>query len=261
MSRLLSILLTFAALLMGCDNMEIDPNYPTTINRLPEASLEQLRKEFALNNVYFKSSLNEFGYCSRNEHEVEAMRPPKMDALEESEAIDLIRTFVSLNPSATGIEDLDGFYLSRIRSNSDSYDGSMMWIAETPNQTWDTIEVLDTRILFRIINRELVSCRNNWFQEIYIPEEFRVGIEDAKSLLINKEVSHYTIAGIEWVERVRESSLEESQYSLKVLPVWHEDRIELRVVWEIYIPYPVHYIFYVDVMSGRILRKEPTIIS
>lgn len=261
MSRLLSILLTFATLLMGCDSFELDPNYPTTIKRLPDATLEQLRKEFALNNVYFKSSLNEFGYCSRNEHEVDAMIPPIMDTLNESEAIDLIITFVSLNTSATGIEDLDEFYLSKIKSTSDSYDGSIMWIAESPNQTWDTIEVLDTRIFFRIINSELVSCRNNWFQEIYIPEEFRVGIEEAKSLLINKEVSHYTIAGIEWVERVTVSSLEESQYSLKVLQMWLEDRIELRVAWEIYIPSPVHYIFYVDVMSGRILRKKPTIVS
>jgi len=261
MSRSLSILLTFAALLMGCESIDLDPNYPTTIKPLPVATLEPLKKEFALNNVYLKSSLNEFGYCSRNEHEVDAVNPPILDTLKESEAVDLIKTFVSLNPSATGIEDLDEFSLSDIKSTSDSYDGSIMWFAKTPNQTWDTIEVLDTRMLFRIINRELVSCRNNWFQEIYIPEEFRIGIEEAKSLLINKEVSHYTIAGIEWVERVTESSLGESQYSLKVLPMWYEDRIELRVTWKINIPSPVFYIFYVDVMSGRILGKESTIIS
>ena len=261
MSRLLSIQLIFAAVLMGCDSTELDPNYPKTIRPLPDATLEQLKKEFALNNVFLKSSLNEFGYCSRNEHEVDAMNPPILDTLKESEAIDLIKTFVSLNPYATGVEDLNESYLSNIKSTSDSYDGSIMWIAKTPNQRWDTIEVLNTRMLFRIINRELVSCRNNWFQEIYIPEEFRVGIEEAKSLLINKEVSHYTIAGIEWVERVTESSLGESQYSLKVLPMWYEDRIELRVAWEINIPSPVHYIFYVDVMSGRILRKESTIVS
>jgi len=261
MSRLLSVLLTFATLLIGCDSIELDPNYPTTIKRLPDATLEQLRKEFALKNMYLKSSLNEFGFCSRNEHEVDAMRPPIMDTLKESEVFDLIRTFVSQNPSATGVGDIKEFCLSKIKSNSDSYDGSIMWIAETPVQTWDTIEVLQTKILFRILNRELVSCRNNWFPEIYIPEEFRVGIEEAKSLLIDKEVSHYTIAGIEWVERVTESSLEESQYSLKILPIWYEDRIELRVVWEINVPHPVYYIFYVDVMSGRILGKKTTIVS
>ena len=262
MSKILVILLMlFSFSFMGCDPLDVDPNYPMTIRRLPETVLEQLKAEFAQNNVYFKSSLNEFGFCSRHENEVDAMIPPILDTLKESEAVELIRTFVSQNPSATGIEDLSEFYLSKIRSSSGSYDGSIMWTAQTPNQTLDTIEVLDTRILFRIRNRELVSCRNNWFPEIYVPEEFRVGIDEAKSFLINKEVSHYTIAGVEWVESVTESSLEESQYSLKILPVWHEDRIELRVVWEINIPYPVHYIFYVYVMSGRILREEPTIVS
>ena len=34
---------------------------------------------------------------------------------------------------------------------------------------------------------------------------------------------------------------------------WSEDKIELRVVWELWIPGPVHYLIYVDVMNGEVL--------
>ena len=54
--------------------------------------------------------------------------------------------------------------------------------------------------------------------------------------------------------------LEESEIDLKIIPKEIENRIELRLCWEIYIP-GVHYKIYIDVMYGNIIYQIPTMIS
>ena len=158
MLKNLAIILALALLSVACEKVHIDPDYPTSIHRLPSSTLEKLRTEFAQNNVYLKSSLDEFGFCERHtDFEPNAQVPPVLDSLTEAEALDLIRTFVTSHPSASGVKHPGDFQIEKIRSTPAYPDGTIQWIANSSNQRVDTLEVLDSKIYFSIKNRELVS--------------------------------------------------------------------------------------------------------
>ena len=57
------------------------------------------------------------------------------------------------------------------------------------------------------------------------------------------------------------NNIDKSTIGLKILPITTNDKIELRVSWLFNIPGPVFYKIYVDVMTGEIIREEPTIYS
>ena len=262
MEKNLLILLILAIFTSACESVDIDPDYPKTLYRIPSVDLEHLRTEFAQTHVYLKSSLDHFGFCERHtDFEANAQVPPVLDSLTEAEAREIIHTFVSDNPSATGVKHPEAFQLEWLRQTPAYPDGTIQWTARSAHQMFDTLEVLDSKMYFSIKNRELVSAGNHWFPEIYVPAEFQVDLEEARYLLVGKVVSHYTIAGVEWKVTITGEDVHASTSALKVLPVRGEDRIELRVVWELYIPAPVHYLMYVDVMTGAVVRQTPTIIS
>jgi len=258
----LLIISILAIVFSACESVDTDPDYPTTLYRIPSSTLEQLRTEFAQTHVYLKSSLDDFGFCERHtDFEVNAQLPPVLDPLSEAEAREIIHTFVSHNPSATGVKHPEEFQPEWLRQTPAYPDGTIQWTVRSANQVFDTLEVLDSKMYFSIKNRALVSAGNHWFPEIYVPAEFRVDLGEARYLLVGREVSHYTMAGVEWKVTISGKAVNASTYALKVLPVRGEDRIELRVVWELNIPYPVHYLMYVDVMTGAVVRQTPTIIS
>lgn len=260
MAKNLSILLTLVMFFTGCETIDIDPDYPTTFKRLPFQTLEQLRTEFAQNNIYLNSSLSDFGFCSRFDYDVSPEIPPVLDSLTENEAIELVRTFVLHNPSATGVKSLHDFQIEKIWSRPAYNDGSIPWMVRSSNQMVDTIEVLNTQIHFNIKNRELVNVGSNWYPDIYIPENFVLNQEQAKSKLVGKKVSHYTFSGDIIYLTISAADLNSSVVKLAILPVTTNEMIELRVTWQIWID-SVAYKIYVDVMNGEILREEPTAIS
>jgi Zn-dependent metalloprotease len=104
-------------------------------------------------------------------------------------------------------------------------------------------------------------CYGNRYPHIYIPGKFTFSQQKAKERLVNRVVSHYTIAAQKYDVKISASDIDKSSTRLVVYPVTKEDRIELRVTWEINIPGPVFYKIYVDVMTGEIINEEPTIIS
>jgi len=262
MEKNLFIILILAIVFSACESLDIDPDYPTTIHRIPSVTLEQLRTEFAQTHVYLKSSLDDFAFCKRyTDFEANAQVPPVLDSLTEAEAREIIHTFVSHNPSATGVKHPEEFQLERLRTTPAYPDGTIQWTARSTHQMFDTLEVLDSKMYFSIKNRELVSAGNNWFPEIYVPAEFQVDLEEARSLLVGRVVSHYTIAGVEWKVTITSEDVNAATPALKVLPIRTEEKIELRIVWELNIPNQVHYLMYVDVMTGAIVGEAPTIVS
>lgn len=261
MGKKLLTLLSLTLLFAGCERTDIDPEYPTIYKRIASSALEELRIEFAQNNVYLNSTLNEFGFCSRNEKVDWAAEPPKGDTLTENEVIEIIKTFITQNPLPTGVSNPNELIIVKVRSNGGYPDSLIHWTARSSPQMVDTIEVLDTEFLFRIKGSKPVSCQNNWFPIVHIPKEFQVDLEKAKSSLVDKVVSHFTIAGIEYKVRILPEHMEKCKSTLKILPMWSEEKIELRVVWELWIDGPVHYKMYIDVMNGNIVREAPTIIT
>lgn len=232
---------------------EIDNNYPTTINILSQDELSLRINEYYERNLYITTTLNDYGFCSaslRDEANLTSFNSVSID-----EATAIVENFISINSNETGIctvndvayDDIDEF-------------GENHWYFTTKNQTIDTIEVINTRIGFRVYNAEVVVCNNNWYPEIYVPGTFNFNPEKAKSILVNRVVTHLTWTGPLNIT-ITSENLNESTVRLVIVPIEYEERIELKVTWEIDIPYPVHYLIYVDVMTGEIIREIPTIFS
>jgi len=238
----------------------IPKNYPTTFNKLSSSSLSQMRASYALKNPYMTSSINDFGFCDYVGDPLNVGTPPLQNSITQSEATEIVRKFVSNNSSETAVKNPNDLTFYQV-STTTGYGGAIGWHFKTANQKVDTIEVLYSMILIHLTNGVVTSCYGNWFPEIFIPSEFNVSQPKAKADLIGKVVSHYTIAGTEYSVTISNTDLANSAIGLKVLPIENEDKIELQVCWQINIPAPVYYIIYVDVMTGKIIGQEPTIIS
>jgi hypothetical protein len=259
-SRHIIIFLVLVFTLFSCerDNIPVDPYYPTTINKLDYIALSHIRDIYNLRNKYLHSSLNEFGFCDMGD--VPSESPPLLESLTEAEAIETVKNFVQINPSETGVENIDELRFDRTSFRSGYYDGSTTWIITSSCQNVDTIEIVNTNISFRIKNREVVFCTGNWFSDIYIPERFIFSQTHAKASLLNRVVEHYNFAGEGYYVRITSNDLASSKTKLSIVPLTKDESIELRVAWRIEIA-SVAYIIFVDVMTGEVIYKESTIIS
>jgi hypothetical protein len=261
MTRSLFYLFLFALLMVSCErvSLPVDSEYPTTYYVIRPSLLSQLRSNFATKNRYMVTSVNEFGFCNYLDDLLHVDSPPILTPLTKPDAIEVVKSFVSNNKFETGINNPDDLAFYNISSGS-GYGGAIGWVLKTVNQKVDTIEVLNSVILFHLTNREITSCLGNWFPTIYIPKKFNFSQTSAKYSLINHVVTHYSIAGVPSHMTISKTDVDQSTMTLKILPVQEDDRIELSVNWQIYIP-GVSYIIYVDVMTGKINGEEPTIIS
>jgi hypothetical protein len=263
MVKTLSILLIISSLAVSCEKgteYSIPGNYPTTFNKLSSSTISQMRTTYALKNQYTTSSLNGFGFCGWFGDPLNVATPPLQNSITQSEAIEIVKTFASRNTSETGIQNPNDLTFHEI-SASTGFGGATGWHFKTTTQKADTIEVMYSIIIVHISNREVNMCVGNWYPDIFIPERFNVSQARAKDDLVGVVVSHYTFGGEEYFVTISKTDLANSTIRLKVLPIENEDKIELRVCWQINIPGPVYYLMYVDVMTGKIVGQEPTIIS
>ena len=263
MVKTIPTILMILFLVVSCEKAteyNIPKNYPTTFNKLPSSTLSQLRASYALQNPYMTSSINDFGFCDYVGDPLNVGTPPSQTLLSESEVTEIVKNFVSNNSSVTGVKNSNDLNFYQV-STTTGFGGSIGWHFKTVNQKVDTIEILYSMILFHLTNGVVTSCYGNWFPEIFVPSEFNISQTKAKADLIGKVVSHYTLGGTEYSVTISKTDLANSKIGLKVLPKEDEDKIELQVCWQINIPEPVYYIIYVDVMTGKIVGQEPTIIS
>jgi len=255
----------FGAVLISCDKnedkwieetVEEDLMYPTTIYSLSEEILLQMCNDFSQRNPNVYSSLNQFGFC--------AMRLGGTNGLPggftQEEAIAAVKEFVACNPEYTGVTNPDDLRIKRI-SSTIGYNNAVFWHFRTENQTINDIEIVNTEILFHTHNWKLVSCYGNYFPDVYVPEKFNLNIEQAQSLLLGKEIIHWGWGGPYSAGIVTTEHLQQSTANMIIVPVTTDEKIELRVAWQIYLKAPLHYIFEIDVMTGEIIRENPTIIA
>lgn len=258
MTRHFFKLMIVSLLIVSCEknDLYLDPNYPTTINRLSDQIVSQMRTSLLTEYPYLRSTLNEFGFCYPSEYN-EGIDPPQTShLLTETESIELAKEFISKRPLETGVENLDDLSVSEVYSLS----GGIHWVVVSSTQKVDTIEVIYTYIIFRFKNGEMVNCEGNWYPDIYIPDKFNFNENTALKHIIGKKVTHYDFGGDKYFLTIPESALENSTIGLKIVPIKSDDKIELRVAWKIYIP-EVSCKVYVDIMTGEIIKQEPTIIS
>jgi len=239
--------------------IENDPYYPTIVNKVSSDLLYTMRLSFANRNAYLMTSIDEYGFCGYSHGPVNVLTPPIDTTVNRSEAIEIAKEFLVRNSDFTGIKNGDKVDLRNVEVMNGFWDGNKGWHLNTADQRIDTIEVLNTSILVNIRGKEVYYCVGNWFPDIYIPNKFNLTGKQARNLLINMTVTHYTWSGPVDV-KISGESLQKSTFRLYVLPVEAENHIELHLAWCINIPHPVSFKIYVDVMTGDVIGKEPTII-
>lgn len=264
MKNSLLIFLTFIVLFYCCEKssylIENDPNYPTIIKKVEADRLSSLRSNFAQQNLYLRSSIGEYGFCDLAEDLTMAPDPPVDTTTSRPEAIEIAKEFIIENSKYTGVNEINKLEFRVVERMNGFWDGKKGWHLLTSSQKVDTIEVLFTSIMINIRGKEVYYCIGNWFPNIYIPKELNFTSEKAKRNLLNNILTHYGWGGPYNVEITTES-LQRSTTSLVVVPIEGKDQLELHLAWCINIPQPVYYIIYVDVMTGEIIGKYPTIIS
>ena len=268
MNKPLLLILIFALLFSSCEksvirdddtpkNYDIPKDYPTTYSKLSQDSLVKMQTAYVLKNKYLVSSLNYFGFCGKGD--VPSLSPPFSNKITRDEAVAKVKLFCSQNPVETGVKNPDDLKLDASASST-NFNGTSTWALVFSSQIYDTSEVIDTRFFFRLKSAEVVSCIGNWYPNVYIPKEFNISQEEAKKLVINKVFSRYTFGGIKYDVTISSEHLTNSVVRLSIFPVITDDKIELRVTWQIWIQ-SVSYIIYVDVMTGDIVGQASTSIS
>lgn len=252
------ILISLLAIyVVSCENSIFnneDNNYPTVINAISPDELSQLQSDFFQRNKYIITSLNNFGFCASGSRDIDP--PPALGPLYEMEAEIRIRNFISRNLSCVGVNNVDEITFTKL--DSSNYNLNTIWFAVTPNQRIDTIEVLNTKIVFRILNRHIRMCSGNWYPDVNIPKVFNFSAENAKSLLVDRVVTH-NLWGDEFEVTITQENINDSNVRLVINPVRTESEITLHVAWEVIIPGFVYYLIYVDVMSGEVIEEVTTI--
>lgn len=259
MKKSLFLLIVFSIFLNSCEKINIPFGYPTSYGKISSPTLSEKQKNYINRNPYLETTLNDFGFCDIEGELLDRTVPPFAGSISEVQALVRVNDFVLKNASETGINNPQQLTF-RSKTNQTSHDGYDLWHFRSMNQKIDTVEVLYSEILFHLVNGEVRSCHGNWYPEVYIPAEFNFNESKAKNVLIGRVVSHYSIGGEEYKFTISKKNLENCTFHLKVLPKEYEDRIDLYVCWQIYVP-DVNYKLYVDVMSGDIVDQEPTVIS
>jgi hypothetical protein len=226
--------------------------------KLDSTLIIQRRSDYLIKNQYLHSSLNTFGFCDWNGDPLMRGTPPYKGDVSESDAITIIKEFVSKNSSELGISNLEYLDFSKPDKQT-GYAGSILWYVRSQNQKVDNIEILNSSILFVLTNKCLTTCLGNWYPEVYIPSSFNLDQVKAKSTLIGQEVSFGSWSGIGTSKTITENDLNGCTFVLKIMPLNYLDKIELRVCWKIDAS-SLHYIFYVDVMTGETVMKGSTIV-
>jgi hypothetical protein len=238
-----------------------DSSYPTVISKLSSSELLKAKTSFFQKNKYIESSLNQYGFCFYEDSLRTIESPPNSVALTKTEAMEVIKNFSLKNQETTGVTNPSELTYTNAEPLTGFWDGASGWHFRSSNQRINDIEVLYSEIIFNLKNGEVYYCLGNWFKDVYIPAKFNISLDKAKSSLENKTVSHSTIAGQIYDIKITSLDLNSSIVRTVILPITYNEKIELRVAWEINIPGPVYYLLYVDVMTGEIIGKVPTIIS
>jgi len=235
------------------DENQIDIKYPTTIHRLSEETLMQMRSDFAQRNPFFFSNVNHFGFCALVEGSY-GMPVPLDEVFTEEEAIESVKEFVLRNPEYTGINNLDNLHFKSV-SQAGGTGREISWVLIAKSQIINGTEIMGTGFVFHTRYRAVVGAWGRYFPNVYVPVKFNLDVEKAKSKLRGKELYWYGYAGKISLGKVTKNNLQECSANLIIVPLITEEKIELRIAWQIIFDaggYP----FYVDVMTGEIIQEE-----
>lgn len=257
-------LLVISLFSCGIDEPEIDNNYPTKIYSLSSESLSKSLEEYLLlNNYGVCTQLNSYGFC-----EYGAMICPnrqflKTEINDENEMIRIAKEFIMKNNKFTGVTNIDELQIFRSKGISGCIkcDGSendfkiTKWRLDFKNQIYKGYEILNTELVVFLDNDGVFIIGGNWYSDIVIPKEDRYNLETVKENLSGRKIHFSCWENFELT--ITQNMIK--QESRKVIyPMKMEDRLELRVAWEIYIlgsqQNPM-WVIYIDSTTGEVLLE------
>jgi hypothetical protein len=261
---ILFILLIFSACNKDDNDNPSDPLYPTTIERLNSIDYQNKLTAYKSKNPYLQSDLNQFGFSDVTDNYTKLPAPPNNRFITRQEAYAIVRNFIYLNKQETGIADTTQLRFSGFRQIT-AAEGHIVTFLQTQEQPVDSLVISFTTVAFRLENDQVVECNNNWFPTVYTPAASFISPDQAITDLVGKEYSLPTMSG-SVTGKVVESDLVGAtaktiirQYP-ETVSASTSDRVELRTAYKIHLP-AIFTIFYSDVMDGKILASESTIIS
>jgi hypothetical protein len=253
----------------GVNEYDETSNYPTTIYPLSSDKLSKYQSEYqTLNNNKVCTSLNEYGFCEYDLTPCMDRSILRTEITDETKMINMAKEFISKNSKFTGISNIDELQLSSSTGvhgciKCDGSEGDIKninWRVCFANQIYNGYEVFNTDLFIFLDINGVYMIGGNWYPKINIPDSNEFDLEKAKQSLYGHKISFLCWTPINIT--VSAENIQEDARKV-IIPYKIEDRIELRVAWEILIyssgSTPL-WIIYVDVMTGEIIMEYSRII-
>jgi len=233
-------------------------DYPTTFYKLKEGELAQKRERYAQQNQFIGTSINEYGFCGLTEYNgTERSYPPVSQQMTWEELKGVAMEFVENNLEFLGVDNISEVEFQEVKIPFYSSNSTFLISTE---QKIDTLEVTNTNFNLIINNGEVVNCWGNWYPDVYIPKKLNFNYNKIRNKLIGRDASYTGLTGEVYHNRVTTGDVESAEFKLMVKPIYLEERIEVRLVWRVYVN-SASYFAYVDAVTLEILEDGSTIIS
>lgn len=242
--------------LVSCESLESESDnssYPTTIFALDSIDYENLVNEYrTFNNNQVCTSLNKYGFC---EYNTPFCSISSVSITSESQTLSLAKQFIAQNRKFTGVKDVNKLVVEL------SYRLSQKeWKFTFDNQIYKGYEVFNTSIDVFLDYDGVTLIGGNWYPEISLPSWYTYDFQEARALLIGDTITYYCYTE---EKIVVSDTILKNQGRKVIIPLEKENRIELRFTWEIFVidQYDsTPYVFYVDVVTGEIVRQHQLFI-
>lgn len=242
------------SLLYSCnEDIAIDPFYPTTIKALDSVSYAKQLDFLGTTNLFSCNAIDTFGILVidtkfdscidetwRNQMTKEEL------FVKAKESLISIGSFLNLNDSSQlNVKSINTLTKIGFDSFKESYPDSFpnAWILQGQPQIYEGLEIRSAPLTFLISPNEVVGISGWWYNDIYIPSTDAFSEEDAKFLLMNKELTNNN-TNLILDEYTSWKTSKKYIFPLRI----SDNSIELRVCWALY---PSTWEIIIDTQTGK----------
>jgi hypothetical protein len=235
---LLLLSFVFVLGLTACqENVDVDPNYPTTIEQLTDSQIDELYDVVYPTSLYGCALLDDFGHFETNikDDDLCVYNDSVEASYTEDELVLLSKQAVASLQSFFEVDDTASLQLNEIvsmkgRNYSSFIETSFppVWKITFDPQVYDGLKVRGTEITVLINSDGVFSLKGNWYSDIYIPSTNGVELNEAEDGLVGEKLT-YGSSSI----RITNDTYWRST-SKVIVPIHRSESIELRVCWVLY---------------------------
>jgi hypothetical protein len=256
---LTSIFIVLIAALVSCskEDENADPNYPTTINALTSAEIDQLFADLSGTPFYQCTSVDTFGHCYITLKNRDCGKFDSIDVIYSANELSKLffetildyGTFLNVTDTSgiriASIQNLNGMDFEKFTA---TYPDSTTpgWIISSNRQVIKGHEIPGTEIKVLIYFDQVRSIEGKRYSDLYIPLSDAYTEIQAQESILNKEFTY-----IGTTLKVTESTYWNKSEKI-IFPTTKSGKIELRVCWALY---PESWQVIVDTQTGKALTS------